>query len=323
MAEKVYSSLGEWTDEVRTLTESIMTVEPHEVALLRRGEMENMAGSYGQYFGTWDIAHGMLRDYSMYTLYPFVGLAEDPQMEIQHISKVLNALDPAYSNYLRYSGFPEMGRLAVALRALVAKSASRADVVDALRAFTAYAGRLQAWSFHYFPWGLGEHFRYSESALASPPVPVADMGATRAHIKDGQRIRISWEPLGITVHGVLASKENPELCADLIAALPFTIIQDHAVVTGESMYAWTPIVSTAPIHLRERICDAPIGRLRYSQSTGQKFIVQYGPTTEDLSQPVLGEIDAADADKLAEVGRRVWQSTFETKELIWMKVELA
>ena len=89
------------------------------------------------------------------------------------------------------------------------------------------------------------------------------------------------------------------------------------------MYAWTPLVSTAAIRVRERICDAPVGRLRFSQSTGQKLIVQYGPTTEDLAQPVLGEIAGADADKLPEVGRRVWSSTYETKELIWLTVTLA
>ncbi|EIF30500.1 hypothetical protein BCh11DRAFT_05991 [Burkholderia sp. Ch1-1] len=316
-------SLGEFTAEVEAMTAAMMTEEPQEIASMRCGEMENTAGSYGQYFGTWDIAHGMLRDYSMYTLYPITALAEDAEIDLISLSKTVDALDPAYSNYLRYSGFPKMGKLAVELRGLIRASTSRSDVVAALRAFTAYTNRLQAWSFHYFPWGLGKHFRYDEARLQDAPLPVADLGATRACITRGQRIRISWEPLGITVNATLASEENPELCGDVVAALPFTVIQDHAVVTGESMYAWTPVLSTAPIHLRERICDAPVGRLRYSQSTGQKFIVQYGPTTEDLSQPVLGEIDAADAGKLEQVGRAVWDSTFDNKKLIWMTVELA
>lgn len=316
-------NLSEFIAEVESLTAGMMTVEPKEIADLRLGEMDIPAGSYGQYFGTWDIAHGMLRDYSMYTMYPLVVLAEDPDLSTKSLSKVVDALDQSYSNYLRYSGFPKMGALAMELRAHLKDKPSKADVVAALRAFTDYTNRLQAWSFHYFPWGLGQYFKYPEERLLSAPAPVSDIGATRAYIKTGQRIRISWEPLNIMVNATLASNENPELCADLVGALPFTSIQDHAVVTGESMYAWSPFVSTAPIHLRERICDAPIGRLRFSQSTGQKFIVQYGPTTEDLSQPVLGEIDEADAAKLEEVGKAVWKSTFETKELIWMTVELA
>lgn len=322
MSEK-QRSLSEFVAEVKSMTDRMMAEEPKEIADLRLGEMDIPAGSYGQYFGTWDIAHGMLRDYSMYTLYPLVVLAEDRDMEPRVMSKVVDALDQSYSNYLRYSGFPKMGKLALELRAHLKANPSKEDVVKALRAFTEYTNKLQAWSFHYFPWGLGKYFKYPEERLNSAPPPVADMGATRAHIKTGQRVRISWKPLNITVNATLATNENPELCADLVAALPFTTIQDHAVVTGESMYAWSPFVSTAPIRLRERICDAPIGRLRFSQSTGQKFIVQYGPTTEDLAQPVLGEIDEADAAKLAEVGKAVWESTFESKDLIWMTVELA
>jgi len=322
MSEK-QRSLKEFVAEVKSLTDRMMSEEPNEIADLRLGQMDIPAGSYGQYFGTWDIAHGMLRDYSMYTLYPLVVLAEDRDLQPATMSKVVDALDQSYSNYLRYSGFPKMGQLALELRAHLRANPSKEDVVTLLRAFTEYTNKLQAWSFHYFPWGLGKYFRYPEERLQNAPPPVSDLGKTTAHIKTGQRIRISWKPLNITVHATLASNENPELCADLIAALPFTTIQDHAVVTGESMYAWSPFVSTAPIRLRERICDAPIGRLRFSQSTGQKFIVQYGPTTEDLAQPVLGEIDKADAAKLAEVGKAVWESTFESKALIWMTVELA
>ena len=233
---------------------------------------------------------------------------------------VLDAFDPPYSNYLRYSGFPQMGEYAAALRSLVARNQSREEVIQAMRAYVAYTNRLAAWSFHYFPWELGKRFQYAE-----PEVPPPDIGdlKRRVRIRNGRPIRLTWQPLGASVKAVLATSENPELCDDLLRALPFTILQDHAVVTGESMYAWTPIVSTAPIHVRERICDAPMGRLRFSQSTGQKLIVQYGSTTEDLAQPVLGEILGPDVEKLPEVGRKVWESTYESKALIWLAVEAA
>lgn len=52
------------------------------------------------------------------------------------------------------------------------------------------------------------------------------------------------------------------------------------------------------------------------------MIVQYGVVTEDIESPVLGEVVPEHVDRLTEVGRRVLQSTFETKELIWLKVEL-
>ena len=315
-----YASLSELTEALNARTAALMTKEPEEIHRFRSGTLENKAGSYGQYFGTWDIAHGMVRDYSMYTMYPMLQLAENPKLDHEQLRAVFEAFDLPYSNYLRYSGFPDMGELAAAFRQLIAPPVPRQELVTAMRAYVAYTNRLAAWSFHYFPWGLGRHFRYAEPEVAPPDISDP---ARRVRIQDGQPIRLSWEPLGISVRATLATRENPELCGDLLRALPFTILQDHAVVTGESMYAWTPLVSTAPIRVRERICDAPVGRLRFSQSTGQKLIVQYGPTTEDLAQPVLGEIVSADADKLPEVGRRVWSSTYETKELIWLTVTLA
>jgi hypothetical protein len=75
--------------------------------------------------------------------------------------------------------------------------------------------------------------------------------------------------------------------------------------------------------VKERQCDAPIGRIRFSQGTGQKFIIQYGEVTEDIETPVLGEIPPEYRDQLADVGRAVLKSTFDNKEPIWLKVELA
>lgn len=316
---KTFKTLAEVVQHVRQLTAEITGKEPKEIHAFRTGTLDNKAGSYGQYFGTWDIAAGMIRDYSMYTYYPLLQIVENRDISLEQFKFILDSFDHPYSNYLRYSGFPEMGHAAFALREHL-PGATREEAIAAIRAFCIYTNTLAAWSFHYFPWGLGKQFTYENPEEPAPSI--SDI-SRRVQIKDGRKIRLTWEPIGVTVDAYLASNENPELCNDLIAALPFTILQDHAVVTGESIYAWMPMVSTAPIRVRERICDAPKGRMRYSQSTGQKFIVQYGPTTEDLAQPVLGEIVPEHADRLDAVGKAVWQSTFETKEPIWLKVELA
>ncbi|CAH1650977.1 Cucumopine_C domain-containing protein [Chelatococcus asaccharovorans] len=314
-----FQSLRDVVKATKERTAAILHNEPQEIRAFRSGNLENKAGSYGQYFGTWDIAAGMIRDYSMYTYYPLVHVIENRDISLEQFCFILNSFDHSYSNYLRYSGFPDMGLLAFALREHLPSAESREEAIDAVRAFCAYTNQLAAWSFHYFPWGLGKQFVYDKPEEQVPSL--MDL-SRRVPIRDGRRIRLTWDPLGISVDAFLAVNENPELCRDVIAALPFRILQDHAVVTGESMYAWTPLISTAPIQVRERICDAPKGRIRFSQSTGQKFIVQYGPTTEDLAQPVLGEVIPEHADRLDEVGRRVWQSTFETKEQIWLTVSL-
>jgi hypothetical protein len=260
----------------------------------------------------------MIRDQSMYTWYPLLRTFEDKRFSLEQCCALVDRFDYAYSNYLRYSGFPEMGGLAAAMSKHLPAAASREEAVEAVRAFLGYLNRLAAWSFHYFPWDLGKHLAYKapEGSVAA----LADL-SRRVHISAGTRVRLTWQPLGISVVAVFATEENPELCNDVLQKLPFTIVQDHAVVSGESMYAWAPVVSTCAVHVKERQCDAPIGRIRYSQGTGNKIIIQYGEVTEDIETPVLGEILPEYQDQLAEVGRAVLKSTFETKEPILLTIE--
>lgn len=138
----------------------------------------------------------------------------------------------------------------------------------------------------------------------------------------GRRVTLTWSPFGLNATAVLAESADPELCGDLLRAMPFRVLQDHAVVTGESIYAWVPIVSFALVRTYERICDAPVGRLRFSQVTGNKLVIQYGETTETLLVPVLGHVVEEHLDVIKEVGRLVWKSTFETKEPLWLDVTL-
>lgn len=64
-------------------TDRIATREPEEMRRLRTGTLENCAGSYGQYFGTWDIAHGMLRDFAFSALFPLLRIARlDPAANV-------------------------------------------------------------------------------------------------------------------------------------------------------------------------------------------------------------------------------------------------
>jgi cucumopine synthase-like protein len=299
------------TAQLRALTERLQTDEPHEIRSLRTGSLPYQPGSYGQYFTTWDFAHGILRDYSM-NLYQLLRMAANEDLSVENILTILRTLDPIYSQYLGYSGFAMLAKIAES----IAESSimDRAALLNVLTAFTGYVNRLVAWSHHYFPWHLGDHYPYPAGVDSPLPKPQVSREGR------GVPIRLSWQPSGIEVIAALSSDLNERLCSDFLAALPFTVLQDHAMVTGESMYAWTPLVNLAPVRVTERICDAPIGRLRYSQATGNKLVVQYGPTTETLRAPVLGQVRAEDLGKLRDVGKAVWDSNFRTKDHIWLTV---
>ncbi|MBS7701078.1 MULTISPECIES: hypothetical protein [unclassified Chelatococcus] len=305
-------------------TAAIMKQEPEETKKLREGRLDDKAGAYGQYFGTWDIAAGMLRDCSMYALYPLLRLARQKRSDL-NISVMVDEMLPPYTNYLGYSGFPTLERLGDLMRPVL-REANQEDTDALLSAYLRYANRLYCWVYHYFPWNLGEHYRYPDDAEGR----AADAQAARdaAAIVDGFTpsdtfIRLTWQPLCVSVRAWLAVDQNPELCRDLLNALPFTVLQEHPMVTGESMFAWTPLTTTAPVHVTEEIRFAPIGRLRFSQRTGQKLVVQYGATKETIRAPLLGAVAAEDKAKLPAIGRAVWDATYASKELIWLTVERA
>lgn len=312
-----YFNLSGLVAAITAATHAILSTEPKEIHGIRTGTFA--VGSDSQFFTNWDFVNGMLRDQSMYTWYPLLQTFEDERFSLEQSCALVHRFDHAYSDYLRYSGLQEMGALAAAMTKYLPTASSRQEAIEAVRAFLAYLNRLAAWSFHYFPWSIGKHLTYElpEGSIAT----LADL-SRRVKITDGQKVSLTWHPLGISVIAVFATKENSELCNDILKALPFTVVQDHAVVCGESMYAWAPVVSTSPVHIKERQCDAPIGRIRFSQRTGQKIIVQYGEVTEDIETPVLGQILPEYASELAKVGRAVLKSTMETKEIIMLTMEV-
>jgi Cucumopine synthase C-terminal helical bundle domain len=304
------------SSELDELTERMLNHEPQEIRTLRSGSLPHLAGSYGQYFTTWDLANGALRDYAI-NLYHLLRTASDQRVPVDAIMAVLRNLDPVYSTYLGYSGFFTLAERTAQIVNLTITN--RSELIGVLSSFTRYVNRLNAWSFHYFPWHVGERYRYPETGTARPcPYSPSPTGVIpKPDPSASVRVKLSWEPINVT-HADLAADLN-----EFVGMLPFTVLQDHAVVSGESMYAWVPLMSLAATPVTERICDAPVGRLRYSQSTGNKLVVQYGQTTETLRSPVLGQIAPANINTLGIVGKAVWESTFRTKEHIWLTVERA
>ncbi|CAH1671745.1 MULTISPECIES: DUF3830 family protein [unclassified Chelatococcus] len=137
----------------------------------------------------------------------------------------------------------------------------------------------------------------------------------------GRLVDIAWPELGIVVVAELADEDNPELCEEFWQDLPFKVMQAHPVVSGESLYAWTPTISTAPVRLRRRIIDCAVGDLRYSQATGNKFSIQYGKGLEPLAQPVLGKVLPEYHHLLQGVGKAIWTNLFFAKEQIFVEVK--
>lgn len=135
-----------------------------------------------------------------------------------------------------------------------------------------------------------------------------------------RRILLEWPDLGLSARATLADDKNPELCDDLWNALPIHSIMNNAVITDGSMYCWVPMLSFAPLREKERIDMAPIGRLRYSQNTGNKVIVQYAQCNEDIMGAILGQVDDEDIETIKQVGKQAMESIFMTKKELHVRI---
>ncbi len=154
-------------------TARIWREEPDEHRKLRLGVIENAAGSYGQYFTTWDFANGMIRDYSMYTLYPLLRLSLDSSFSLEHLKKMFLVFDPQYTVYLGYSGFRTLETFGRSFLEAMETMSTREDFIALLTSLLKYSNKLAAWSFHYFPWAIGAlfpHSRATEITALSKPV---------------------------------------------------------------------------------------------------------------------------------------------------------
>lgn len=127
---------------------------------------------------------------------------------------------------------------------------------------------------------------------------------------------IEWPELNIEVEAELEDVRNADLIKEIWDNLPMTSIQEHAMVTGKSMYCWAPMISFAEIPFQMMIKETPPGVVSYSQKTGNKLIVRYGKVTEDLMTPIVGFIKKDQVPKLEEVGNAVWSSYSEDKKPI-------
>jgi hypothetical protein len=147
--------IKELKEQIEMETKKIWAEEPDELKKLRMGYIENEAGSYGQYFTTWDFANGMIRDYSMYTLYPILKLAKLSQFELEQCKKMFEVFDPHYSEYLGYSGYRTLEKLCKRFKDLLDFMETKDEFIELFVSLLRYANKVSAWSYHYFPWEIG------------------------------------------------------------------------------------------------------------------------------------------------------------------------
>jgi len=150
--------------KIEAETQRIWLQEPDEMKIQRMGLLKNKAGSYGQYFGTWDFANGMMRDLSMYTMYPMLRLMVKGNFSLDQMKEMYTTIVPVYTEYLRYSGYPTLSAFCREFRACMDGIETKEDFIDLYKAMLMYCNKLAAWVYHYAPWEMAVSFRQKDEA---------------------------------------------------------------------------------------------------------------------------------------------------------------
>lgn len=134
-------------------------------------------------------------------------------------------------------------------------------------------------------------------------------------------IEMSFSPIKITIRAKLSENLNRELCKILWNSLPYRSIQCHALVAGEQLYHYTPIIEAISYQAqtKENKTKQPVGRI--NMSSLQLMSIKYGLITEYLKSVPVAQVVEEDLDKLKKAGEIVWESVYKTKELIMVTVK--
>ena len=130
-----------------------------------------------------------------------------------------------------------------------------------------------------------------------------------------RQVKMTWPELETSVTFDLEDNLNKELCDEFWNALPLVAVQEHGVVTGEIIYSWVNMLSFAKVAFAQLHTEAPVGRVSYSQGTGNKVIVKYGPCSEDCAAPVLGLVPEKYHGDLKTVGLAIWNNYYMDKKI--------
>ena len=133
-------------------------------------------------------------------------------------------------------------------------------------------------------------------------------------------IEIEWRPFGVTVDAVLTDEPNGNLADLFWSRLPYNALQNHALVSGDHLYHLVPIVELlyTPAQWKEDRTKSPDGTLFLSQL--QHLAIKYGTLSEYIPAAPVGHVVHEDVPLLREVGRACWHATFQSKQIVEVRV---
>jgi hypothetical protein len=138
-----------------TKADSLRLLEPEDIQKMRQGRIQGI-GSFGQYFSSWDIANGMIRDYFVNTIPSILDL--ESRFSKEDLVELFRALDRPYSGFFKAVGLRDLAETSCDVSREIALVSDKESVIGIIKAYLMYGNRLYCWAHHYFPWHLGMFF---------------------------------------------------------------------------------------------------------------------------------------------------------------------
>ncbi len=151
-------SWKELKKEIEAETERIRLQEPDEVKKIRLGLIESGAGSYGQYFTTYDFVHHEVRAFGCYNLYGILKAAELPGFTLDQLKALLRIYAPVSAEFIGYCGLQTIWDFTKRTLDILDTIESEDDFLGLIASLTRYVNQVMSWTHHYFPWGIGVLF---------------------------------------------------------------------------------------------------------------------------------------------------------------------
>lgn len=116
----------------------------------------------------------------------------------------------------------------------------------------------------------------------------------------------------------LLTTANPSVVALVLRELPLKSVLGHVVISGQTFWMPTRILSLGPGNMVKRECGAV-----YYYAPGQSICVCYGSVTEAADVNQFGYVPEEDFDKLKAVGDLVYQQTVANEDKFIIKIEVS
>jgi hypothetical protein len=151
-----------WVDvknAIEAENQRILFDPPEEIVkIFKYAIVESGAGSYDQAFTAMVFTEGDCRYLAFYGANNIVALCDDPALTVDGLKAMARVFLPLSAEFLGYCGLKKLWQFVQDLVAALDTVQTKDEMKELITAVTLYAGTLNSWIQHFFPWNVGTLF---------------------------------------------------------------------------------------------------------------------------------------------------------------------